>query len=419
MSSLNQVLGVIMGGGRGTRLYPLTKVRAKPAVPIAGKYRLIDIPISNCINSGINRIAVLTQFNSVSLHRHITGTYNFDPFHQGWVQIWAAEQTVTNQTWYQGTADAVRQQLLEIRSSGAKHVLILAGDHLYRMDYAKMSRFHWEKDADITVAVQPVSTRQASRFGILKRDSDYAISDFVEKPKDRDVLSKFVSRDDPERPYLGSMGIYMFKTKALINVLVNSKDDDFGGEVIPKAIHTHKVFGYDFDDYWEDIGTIRSFYETNLSLARPNPPFEFNSPYSPIYSRPRFLPGTVVNGASLKNVLLADGCTIGEAKIEHAVIGLRSQIKDGAEITNTVLMGADYFDLPQRYRGDGIPLGIGPNCKIDGALIDKNARIGEGVVIKPFPAGTEMKHKYGKVRDGIFVIPKSTAIPAGTVIEPE
>ncbi|MEA3349134.1 MAG: glucose-1-phosphate adenylyltransferase [Chloroflexota bacterium] len=419
MSSLNNTLSVIMGGGRGTRLYPLTRVRAKPAVPIAGKYRLIDIPISNCINSGINRIALLTQFNSVSLHRHITGTYNFDSFHRGWVQIWAAEQTVTNDTWYQGTADAVRQQLLEIRASGAKNILILAGDHLYRMDYAEMVRFHWENDADITVAVQPIASEQATRFGLLKRDADYLISDFVEKPKDPKVQARFTSRDDPKRPYLGSMGIYLFNLDVLINVLVNTKDDDFGGEVIPRAIHTHRVYGFDFDDYWEDVGTIRSFYDTNLSLAQPNPPFEFNAPNSPIYSRPRFLPGTVVNGASLKNVLLADGCIIGEAQIQNSVIGLRSQIKDGVIIKNTVLMGADYFGLPHRYRKEGFSLGIGANTRIDGALIDKNARIGEGVIIKPFPLGTELKLDYCSVRDGIVVIPKSTAIPPGTVIGPE
>jgi glucose-1-phosphate adenylyltransferase len=266
MPSTNDILGVIMGGGRGTRLYPLTRDRAKPAVPIAGKYRLIDIPISNCINSGIYRIAVLTQFNSVSLHRHITRTYNFDPFHQGWVQIWAAEQTLHSHAWYQGTADAVRKQLLEIRSARTDYTLILAGDHLYRMDYEEMARYHWEQDADISVAVQPVPQDQASRFGLLKRERDGIISDFVEKPTDPAVQAQFVSRDDAERPYLGSMGIYLFKTNVLVDVLRSTSDDDFGGEVIPRAIHTHKVYGFDFDDYWEDIGTIRSFYDLFQTL---------------------------------------------------------------------------------------------------------------------------------------------------------
>ena len=418
MPSLNDVLGVIMGGGRGSRLYPLTRDRAKPAVPIAGKYRLIDIPISNCINSRIDRIAVLTQFNSVSLHRHITSTYNFDPFHQGWVQIWAAEQTDINPNWYQGTADAVRQQLLEIRSTGAKYVIILAGDHLYRMNYAEMARFHWEKEADITVAVQPVSAEQATRFGLLKRDEDFSISDFVEKPKDPDVQAKFVSRDDLSRPYLGSMGIYFFNTETLNEVLEGSTDDDFGGEVIPKAIYSQKVCGFDFDDYWEDIGTIRSFFDTNLSLARTEPPFDFNAPNQPIYSHPRFLPGSVVNGASLTHVLLADGCIIGDAEIRNAIVGLRSQIQDGTKISNTILMGADYYDDPNANSLTEIPLGIGPKCQIEGALIDKNARIGANVSIRPYPRGTELDSQDYFVRDGIVVIPKNSTLPSGIIIGP-
>jgi len=419
MQSLDNILGVIMGGGRGSRLYPLTRDRAKPAVPIAGKYRLIDIPISNCINSGIHHIAVLTQFNSVSLHRHITQTYNFDAFHRGWVQIWAAEQTFGNETWYQGTADAVRKQLFEIRSARDDYVLILAGDHLYRMDYARMARFHWENNADITVAVQPVATTDAPRFGLLKRTADGLITNFVEKPKDPAVQANFVSRDDPERPFLGSMGIYFFKTEILLDLLESSTDDDFGGEVIPKAIHTHKVCGFDFDGYWEDIGTIRSFFEVNLCLASPESPFAFHDPQHRIYSRPRFLPGTKVDGATLENVMLADGCLIGKAEIQNAVIGLRSQIQDGAVIRNTVLMGADYFDAPGSEIPSDVPLGIGRNCVIEGALIDKNARIGEGVIIKPFPLGTEIDHNDWVVRDGIVVIPKRAVIRPGTVIAPE
>jgi glucose-1-phosphate adenylyltransferase len=420
MQTLDNILGIIMGGGRGSRLYPLTRDRAKPAVPIAGKYRLIDIPISNCINSGIHHITVLTQFNSVSLHRHITQTYNFDSFHRGWVQIWAAEQTFSNETWYQGTADAVRKQLFEIRSARADYVLILAGDHLYHMDYAEMARFHWEHDADIIVAVQPVSKDDASRFGLLKSTADGLITDFVEKPKSSRVLKKFVSRDDPEHPYLGSMGIYFFKTEVLLDLLESTTDDDFGGEVIPKAIHTHKVCGFDFDGYWEDIGTIRSFYEVNLKLASSESPFNFYDPQKRIYSRPRFLPGTKVDGATLEDVMLADGCLIGKAEIQNAVIGLRSQIADGAVIRNTVLMGADYFDNPDDLeKGQGIPLGIGRNCVIDGALIDKNARIGENVVIKPFPLGTELDQEEYSVRDGVVVVPKRAVIPDGTVIAPE
>ncbi len=270
MPDINDILAVILGGGRGARLYPLTIMRSKPAVPIAGKYRLIDIPISNCVNSGIFKIAVLTQFNSVSLHRHITQTYNFDGFHGGWVQIWAAEQTLESENWYQGTADAVRKQKFEIITTGMKNVLILAGDHLYRMDYAAMAKFHWENQADITVAVQPVPREEASRFGLLKREKDGRITDFVEKPKERDVQDRFVSRDNEERPFLGSMGIYLFNTEILMHFLENYPNfDDFGGDVIPQAIKTHAVYGYDFDGYWRDIGTIRS--STTPTSNSPNP----------------------------------------------------------------------------------------------------------------------------------------------------
>ena len=310
MSSLDQILAVILGGGVGKRLYPLTKQRSKPAVPIAGKYRLIDVPISNCINSGIQRIAILTQFNSVSLHRHITQTYNFDNFHQGYVQILAAEQTPRSSDWYMGTADAVRKQLLEIKSTQMDYVLILAGDHLYRMDYAAFADFHWKHDADISVAVQPVAASDATRFGLLKRGDDYRISAFVEKPSDPAVQAQFVSRDDPQRPYLGSMGIYLFKTDVLIDLLKDTTFDDFGSQIIPNSLSSYNVFGYDFDDYWEDIGTIRSFYDTNLLLASPDSPFNFYDPIRPIYTRPRFLPGSVIDGATLTNVLLAEGCQI-------------------------------------------------------------------------------------------------------------
>jgi glucose-1-phosphate adenylyltransferase len=420
MQTINNILGIIMGGGRGTRLYPLTRDRAKPAVPIAGKYRLIDIPISNCINSDIHHIAVLTQFNSVSLHRHITRTYNFDAFHPGWVQIWAAEQRFSRESWYQGTADAVRKQLFEIRSARLDYVMVLAGDHLYRMDYRDMTRFHLETGADITVAVQPAPRSEAHRLGLLKRRSDGKITNFVEKPKEEEILKEFVSTDDPARPYLGSMGNYFFKTDVLLDLLESSNDDDFGGEVIPKAIHTHKVVGFDFDGYWEDIGTIRSFYEVNLKLASSEAPFSFHDPRSRIYSRARFLPSTKVDGATLEDVLLADGCLIGKAEIRNAVIGLRSHINDGAVLRDTVLMGADYYDNPDDLaKGQGVPLGIGRNCFIEGALIDKNARIGEGVVIKPFPPGSEADHEDWVVRDGIVVIPKRAVIHSGSVIAPE
>jgi glucose-1-phosphate adenylyltransferase len=419
MPNLNNVLAVILGGGVGKRLYPLTRQRSKPAVPIAGKYRLIDVPISNCINSGISYIAILTQFNSVSLHRHISQTYTFDDFHLGWVQILAAEQTPRSTDWYQGTADAVRKQLFEIKATGADTVLILAGDHLYRMDYSAMLEYHVENGAEVTVAVQPVATGDAGRFGLLKKNPDGRIAAFVEKPRDPDVLAQFVSREDVARPFLGSMGIYAFNTEVLVDLLENSLHEDFGGQIIPNAIHTHKVFGYDFDGYWEDIGTIRSFYETNLSLARPDPPFNFYDPVRPIYTRLRPLPSTVIDGATLHNVMLTEGCKIHHAEINDSIIGLRTFIADGVCIRNSILMGADYYDEPGMPPRQGIPLGIGLNCQIEGAIIDKNVRMGEGVTICPFPRGTELDEGSWVVQDGIVVIPKSTTLHPGTFIGPE
>ncbi len=417
MPGTNDILALILAGGRGTRLYPLNKLRSKPAVPIAGKYRLIDIPISNCINSGIYRIDVLTQFNSHSLHRHITQTYNFDTFHTGFVEILAAEQTPESTDWYQGNADAVRKQLFQIRSSHAQYVLILSGDHLYRMDYSKMAEFHWEHDADITVAVQPVRREDASSLGILKRGQDCRITDFVEKPKDPDSLSKLVSRADEQRPFLCSMGIYLFKTETLIELLIeNPGFDDFGGDIIPHAIGVRSVYGYDFDGYWRDIGTIRSFYETNLDLATSTPAFNFYDMDNPIYTHPRLLPGSIVEDSLLKEVLLAEGCRIQKSEITHSVIGVRSVISSGTVIKDSIIMGSDYYDLEKPSTP---PIGIGPNCYIEGAIIDKNARVGADVVMRPFPRGSEVNTPSWTVQDGIVVIPKDTVIPSGTRIEME
>ena len=419
MKSMNDVLGVIMGGGRGSRLHPLTQMRSKPAVPIAGKYRLIDIPISNCINSGIFRVAILTQFNSVSLHRHISQAYNFDVFHTGWVQIWAAEQTPQSADWYQGTADAVRKQLFEIQATGAEYVLILAGDHLYRMDYRDMAEYHWEKNADITVAVQPVAKDEAYRFGLLKVEKDGHITSFIEKPKDPEVQKKFVSRDDPERPFLGSMGIYMFKTKVLTELLAyHLRSDDFGGDIIPESIQSHEVYAFDFDGYWEDIGTIRSFYETNLKLAGSNPPYNFYDAKAPIYTHARFLPGSTVDESKLQDVLLAEGCRIRKAEITNSVVGVRSQIAEGTVIKDSILMGADYYDAEKP--GGNVPIGIGKNCHIESAILDKNVRIGDGVKILPFPREhKDIDDSLYYLRDGVVVIAKDTEIPAGTRIGPE
>jgi glucose-1-phosphate adenylyltransferase len=405
------ILAVIMGGGRGSRLHPLTVMRSKPAVPIAGRYRLIDIPISNSINSGMYHIAVLTQFNSVSLHRHISRTYRFDSFHSGWVQIWAAEQTTHSADWYQGTADAVRKQLWEIQATGAKYVLILAGDHLYRMDYGKMAEFHWDRQADITVAVHPVPREEAPRFGILKCAADGRISDFVEKPQDRETQDRFVSRDDADRPFLGSMGIYLFNMPVLLDILTyHPRADDFGTNIIPEAVHSHKVYGYEYDGYWRDIGTIRAYYETNLQLTSVDTPFNFHDAQLPIYTHGAMLPGSIVTGSNLSDVLLTEGCLIDRAEITHSVLGIRSRVYAGARIKDSVINGADYY-APE--------IGIGPNCDIEGAILDKNARLGEGVVIRPFPRGTEQNNGNWFVRDGIVVLQKDAEIPAGSRLTPD
>jgi glucose-1-phosphate adenylyltransferase len=415
MPGMNDILALILAGGRGSRLYPLNKLRSKPAVPIAGKYRLIDIPISNCINSGIYRIDVLTQYNSHSLHRHISQTYNFDTFHTGFVEILAAEQTPESTDWYQGNADAVRKQLFQLRSSRAKYILVLSGDHLYRMDYSQMAEFHWEHEADITVAVQPVRRTDAPGLGILKRGQDNRITDFVEKPKDPDVLSNFVSRADEQRPFLCSMGIYLFKTDTLIELLTSNPGfDDFGGDIIPDAIQRLAVYGYDFDGYWRDIGTIRSFYETNLDLTTANPAFNFYDTDNPIYTHSRLLPGSLVEESLLKDVLLAEGCRIQKAEITHSVIGVRSVIASGTVIKDSIIMGADYYSAQKPAQP---PIGIGPNCHIEGAIIDKNARIGADVVIRPFPPGTDLITPNWTIQDGIVVVPKDTVIPSGTCIE--
>jgi glucose-1-phosphate adenylyltransferase len=412
------VLGLILGGGRGSRLWPLTKLRAKPAVPIGGKYRLVDIPLSNSLNSGVHQVAVLTQFNSVSLHRHISQTYHFDFFHNGWVQILAAEQTQTSDTWYQGTADAVRKQLFEIEVTGATDVLILAGDHLYRMDYSELIEKHRESGCDVTVAVKPVSSEEAPRFGILRKDRDDRITAFIEKPRDKEALSDFVSREDESLPFLGSMGIYLFRMPVLFELL-ESEHDDFGRDVLPAAIETHHVLGYEFGGYWEDIGTIRAFYEANLGLVQPQPAFNFYHPECPIFTHPRFLPGSRIYDVKLDRVMLADGCIVEGAQISNAVIGVRSVIADDVRIQDAVIMGADYYEEQARHRpSSGPTMGIGRGTSITGAIIDKNARIGEGVRIEPFARGVDLDEQDWTVRDGVVVVPKHALIPDGTVIGP-
>ncbi len=419
LSFMKDTLAVIMGGGAGTRLYPLTKLRAKPAVPLAGYYRLIDIPISNCINSGINRIYVLTQFNSVSLHRHVVRTYQFDSFSGGWVRILAAEQTPASQSWYQGTADALRKQLFQLQVPEPRNIVILAGDHLYRMDYSLFVQFHATNEADITIAVQPVSAEDAPRMGILKADSDGRIADWVEKPS-KEKLKDLASLDG-SRPYLASMGIYVFRTHTLTEILREETGSDFGKHIIPAAIEKGlRVFVYPFEDYWEDIGTMRAFYKANLALAGPEPPFDFFAPEWPIYTRARYLSGSRVLDSSIRRVVLAPGCRINNAAVADSVIGLRSIVNPGAHLHRVVMMGADYYEtLAQIEENEhlGLPnIGVGPGSVVEAAILDKNVRIGRNVVIRNHEGSEDVETDTYVVRDGIVVVPKGVVIPDNTVI---
>lgn len=413
------VLGLILGGGQGTRLYPLTKERSKPAVPLAGKYRLIDIPMSNCFHANIEKIAILTQFNSASLHRHIWGTYNRDQFTPGWVQILAAEQTPRSRDWYQGTADAVRKQWIELKEAGTPYVLILAGDHLYRMDYRKFLQRHIDMDADITIAVQPVGPETVSGLGILKLNSENRITAFAEKPKNKEVLEQFAGGSNPERPFMASMGIYVFKSEVLVEML-SEPGNDFGRDMIPASIDRRRVCGYVFDDFWEDIGTIRRFYEVNLRMAQPDAPFDFYDARAPIYTHARFLPGSEIFNARLDNVLLADGCRIDEAIVRECVVGLRSIIGNEANVQSSVLMGADFYET-DNDRADNARLGrpdvgIGAGSIIKGAIIDKNARIGRDVTIRYLPDREDDEQPNWVSRDGIVIVPKNAVVPDGAII---
>lgn len=421
---MQDVLAVVLGGGVGSRLYPLTKERAKPAVPLAGKYRLIDIPMSNCFHAGIDKVAILTQFKSVSLHRHIHRTYTRDMFTPGWVQILAAEQTHGSGEWYQGTADAIRKQEVEILEASSRHTLILAGDHLYRMDYRQFLEYHEQKGADVTIAVQPVSREAASGLGILKLDDDGQITDFTEKPQTDEDLEGFDSGAGglakAAKPFMASMGIYVFETELLFEMLDSDPGTDFGRHIIPAAIECKRVMGYVFDGYWEDIGTIQRFYEVNLDMSSPLPKFNLYDPKGPIYTRPRFLPGSKVEGGSLHNVLLSDGGRIQEATIRNSVIGLRSIIGHGVSIQRTIIMGADYYEAQEdraENRRLGRPnVGVGRNCFIEGAIIDKNARIGDGVIIREKADRPDEEHDNWVAREGIVIVPKNAVLANGTVI---
>jgi glucose-1-phosphate adenylyltransferase len=417
---MTDVLALVLGGGQGSRLYPLTKERSKPAVPLAGKYRLIDIPMSNCLHADIDKIAILTQFNSVSLHRHIYRTYVRDVFAKGWVQVLAAEQTPRSIDWYQGTADAVRKQMVEIREARTAYVLVLSGDHLYRMDYHRLVQFHADSEADVTIAVQPVATADAPNLGILKLSADNRILDFVEKPQTAEALNDFVSRDDAEKPYMASTGIYVFNFEAMTQLLEDNDGIDFGRDIIPAAIESHRVVGYVFDDYWDDIGTIQRFYEVNLQMTANNPEFDFFSPARPIYTHARFLPGSEVDQSRLDGVLLGDGCRIHGADITDSVVGLRGIVSPGAKISRSIIMGADYYEtglsLTENRQLSRPNIGIGEGSVIEGAIIDKNARIGRNVRIRRLEGRPDSDSGFWVARDGLVIVPKNAVIEDGTVI---
>ena len=416
---MNKVLAVILGGGRGTRLSPLTKMRAKPAVPIAGKFRLIDIPISNCINSDIRNIYVLTQFNTVSLHRHINQTYKFDSFTPGFVEILAAQQTLSNDRWYQGTADAVRQQFPNLRARELEHFLILSGDHLYQMDYREFIDYHKMSGADVTVAVKPVTREQASDFGILKTNAGGKISEFREKPKGDAINGMESNTGDDERPYLASMGIYIFNRGTLVRLLTGSTDDDFGKHIIPLAISQLNVMAYEFNGYWEDIGTIKAFFNSNLALTGKVPEFNLYDREKPLYTRPRYLPASKIMGSRVTDSIICEGGILEDCTIERTIVGIRSRIMPGAHLKNVYMMGADYYqsqdEIKEDHRAGSPIMGIGGNTVIENAIIDKNARIGENVQLVNRDGVEEYVTDNFEVRDGIIVVQKNAIIPSGTV----
>lgn len=424
----SNVLSVIMGGGQGTRLFPLTKERAKPAVPLAGKYRLVDIPISNCINSNLRRIYLLTQFNSASLHRHISQSYKFDHFSGGFVEILAAEQTYTDASWYQGTADAVRKNMIHFLNHDWDYLLILSGDQLYRMDCREIVAQHRETGADITIATIPVGRYEAQSLGLMRIAEDRRITSFLEKPKEPHLLDSM--RLPPEwfdrlgvqgagDLYLASMGIYVFN-RDVVQKLLNNSLTDFGKHIIPRAIDVEKVYSYIFQGYWEDIGTIRAFFEANLDLTNELPRFNFFDMMAPIFSRPRFLPGSKINGAQIDHAIVSDGCILNHARIAHSIVGLRCIVGSGTSLNRVIMLGSDFYEsqesIDENGRAGRPAIGIGRNTRVENTIVDKNARIGDDVFISPAGKPENVDHPNYYIRDGVVIIPKNGVIPNGMVI---
>lgn len=422
------VLAVILGGGVGTRLFPLTKDRAKPAVPLAGKYRIVDIPISNCINASFRRIYVLTQFNSASLHKHLSQSYKFDQFSGGFVEVLAAKQTLETSSWYEGTADAVRKNLVHFLAHDFEHLIILSGDQLYRMDLRRFVKEHSASGADITIATMAVERRDASALGLLQINEERRITRFVEKPKDKALQdSVMLPQEWHDRlgvhgggeKFLASMGIYVFSRDAIVKLLDNDLSD-FGKHIIPNAIQSHRVHSFIFEGYWEDIGTIRSFFDANLDACAELPRFNYFDMTAPVFSRPRFLPGSKINGAQIDHAMVCDGCIINPGTIRSSIVGIRSLVGAGTQLNRVVMMGCDFYESQksiEEHERAGLPrLGIGTNCKIENTIIDKNARIGNDCVITPAGKPDNLDHGLYYIRDGIVIIPKGGIIPHGTVI---
>ncbi len=428
---MQSVLSLILGGGRGERLYPLTKLRSKPAVPVAGKYRLIDIPISNCINSGMNRIYVLTQFMSVSLHRHIANTYKFDMFGKGFVEILAAQQTIEGSSWYQGTADAVRQNIRQVEEDLGSDVLILSGDQLYRMDFRQMLGTHVERDADVTIATLPVAYEQVHGLGIVKSDERGRIVGFTEKPQTKDGADEcrtpaaWIEQrgiQSKGREYLASMGIYLFKKEVLLQMLTTPPlEPDFGKHIFPRHYQSHQLHVHLFDGYWEDLGTIKSYHEASLALASDNPPFDFSAPDGVIYTRMRFLPAARICDATLRHSLISDGCVVMPgATIDRSLLGVRSRIGRNSIVRETVIIGADRFETDaerEANRAKGRPsYNVGDGCVIERAILDKDCRVGNNVRITNQRKVAKEDGKFYSIREGIVVIPKGAEVPDNTVI---
>jgi glucose-1-phosphate adenylyltransferase len=418
-----EVLALILGGGQGSRLFPLTQQRSKPAVPIGGKYRLIDIPVSNCLHADIRRIFVLTQFNSASLNRHIAQTYRMDLFSHGFVEILAAEQTPDNPNWFQGTADAVRQAARHFQRYDADYYLILAGDHLYRMDYCALVDAHIDRKADITIAAQPVTAEDATSMGIFRFDRTGRIIAFEEKPRPERLAEigqsvpahATFAGHSPDKPFMASMGIYVFSRDVLLDLLAKDDAKDFGREIIPAALDAYRVSSYEFRSYWADVGTVGSFYDANIMLTRPGAPFSFYDPRRPVYTHPRFLPGSRLSDCTVRRAIVAEGCYLDRCTIEDSVVGIRTNVQPGATIRRSVLLGADFYeaddDVPAR--GNGPRLGIGADVVLDGVIVDKNARIGDGVRLVNDARVRNYDGPGYYVRDGVIIVPKDGVVHSG------